>query len=189
MEGKKNCPYCGAEVSINAKKCKSCGKWIEKRCPYCNEWISADARKCKHCGSWLSEYAKYSYEKKNGISNGGGNLTKDDITKSIKEAEERRKEEEEDRKDEKSTSCLMWIEDVVLLLCIVYAYDWTTAIIVCVITSILLCFQTIRILYCIALSVVWGVVAYSLGGWLWGIILFVLSIAWHAPAFKSKYDG
>ena len=25
----KMCPYCGGEISINAKKCKHCGEWFE----------------------------------------------------------------------------------------------------------------------------------------------------------------
>ena len=40
MEGQtKHCPYCGGEIAATAKKCKHCGKWIEKQCPACGEWM------------------------------------------------------------------------------------------------------------------------------------------------------
>lgn len=53
MEETKMCPYCGGEILSDAKKCKHCGKWLEKKCPSCGEWIKAEAKKCKHCGEWL----------------------------------------------------------------------------------------------------------------------------------------
>jgi hypothetical protein len=80
------------------------------------------------------------------------------------------------------------VEDTILFLCILAIYGWTVAIVVSVITSILLFFQTVRILYCILLSFVWAAVAFSLGGWIWGILLFVGSLAWHAPAFTASYE-
>jgi hypothetical protein len=27
----KQCPYCGEDISINAKKCKHCGEWLEEK--------------------------------------------------------------------------------------------------------------------------------------------------------------
>ena len=29
----KRCPYCGEDISINAKKCKHCGEWLEEKSP------------------------------------------------------------------------------------------------------------------------------------------------------------
>jgi predicted RNA-binding Zn-ribbon protein involved in translation (DUF1610 family) len=189
MEETKSCPYCGAEINAKAKKCRVCGKWIEKQCPYCGEWIVATAKKCRHCGSWLSEYARYAYEKENGISTqSSGATSKEAISKGIQDAMAAQTEVEEDRKDAKNASCLLWVEDTILFVCILVLYGWAVAIVVSIITSILLLFQTVRILYCILLSLVWGIVAFSIGGWIWGILLFVGSLAWHAPAFKSSYE-
>ena len=43
----KVCPYCGGEINQSAKKCKHCGKWLEKQCPQCGEWVNAEAKKCR----------------------------------------------------------------------------------------------------------------------------------------------
>jgi hypothetical protein len=94
----------------------------------------------------------------------------------------------EDRKDARSTSCLLWVENTILFICILVLYGWAVAIVVSVVTSLLLFFQTVRILYCILLSLVWGIVGFSIGGWIGGILLLVCSLAWHAPAFKSSYE-
>lgn len=79
----KICPFCGKEISIRAKKCKHCGKWLndlqqensdrsefdinqpnsyidsrsqnnEKICPYCCQKIPINAQKCQFCGEWLN---------------------------------------------------------------------------------------------------------------------------------------
>lgn len=184
MEETKHCPYCGAEINARAKKCKFCGKWIEKQCPYCGEWIASEAKKCKHCGSWLSEYAKYAYEKKNGLLPQKPAMTTNDLQKALDE----RAEAEEYKHDSEKTSCLLWVENGILFAIILAAYNWKVAIVTAIIASILLSFQPIRVLYCIALSVVWGVVGYSFGGWIGAILLFLASLAWHGPAFYSKYD-
>ena len=54
-EGKKNCPFCGAEINNNAKKCRFCGNWFDEEieCPFCAEKIKASAKKCRFCGEWL----------------------------------------------------------------------------------------------------------------------------------------
>jgi hypothetical protein len=31
MEDMKKCPFCGGEISIDAKKCRHCGEWLEKK--------------------------------------------------------------------------------------------------------------------------------------------------------------
>lgn len=80
----KICPFCGKEISIRAKKCKYCGKWLndlqqennnkyksdikhqnsdvdlrsqnnEKICPYCCQKIPINAQKCQFCGEWLNQ--------------------------------------------------------------------------------------------------------------------------------------
>lgn len=58
----KKCPYCGEEISINAKKCKHCKEFLPVNqnsngtlnCPYCGEEVLISATKCKHCGEWLN---------------------------------------------------------------------------------------------------------------------------------------
>lgn len=77
----KFCCFCGKEISINAKKCKYCGRWLndtndnvkhlnipqkeeevvqnktetKKQCPFCCQMIPSNARKCQYCGEWISE--------------------------------------------------------------------------------------------------------------------------------------
>ena len=52
---KKICPFCGAEININAKKCRFCDNWLDEEieCPFCAEKIKASAKKCRFCGEWL----------------------------------------------------------------------------------------------------------------------------------------
>ena len=54
---KKQCPFCGAEINANAKKCRFCNNWIddEIECPFCAEKIKASAKKCRFCGEWLPD--------------------------------------------------------------------------------------------------------------------------------------
>jgi hypothetical protein len=56
-ENKKICPFCGAEINIEAKKCRFCNNWIDEevKCPYCAETIKASAKKCRFCGEWLNK--------------------------------------------------------------------------------------------------------------------------------------
>lgn len=50
-EGKKACPFCGQEISVGAKKCIHCGKWLDKtiKCPTCGETINESAKICRFC--------------------------------------------------------------------------------------------------------------------------------------------
>lgn len=69
----KKCPYCTADIPVEAKKCKFCGEWVEptsggpaepaelkltvqppsrgpmKACPYCSAQIPQDAWTCMYC--------------------------------------------------------------------------------------------------------------------------------------------
>jgi hypothetical protein len=69
----KKCPYCTADIPLEAKKCKHCGEWVEPRdppasdpaelkltlqpptrgptkpCPYCSALIPANAWTCMYC--------------------------------------------------------------------------------------------------------------------------------------------
>jgi len=56
-----SCPQCGAEVSVTARFCRSCGATVAKKqeaeaplqdkssCPHCGAEISPTARFCKSC--------------------------------------------------------------------------------------------------------------------------------------------
>ena len=50
-EQKKVCPFCGQEISLSAKKCIHCGKWLDKtiKCPTCGETINESAKICRFC--------------------------------------------------------------------------------------------------------------------------------------------
>lgn len=45
----KQCPLCGEEIAVIAKKCKHCRSIIAKECPFCCELVAVDAKKCEHC--------------------------------------------------------------------------------------------------------------------------------------------
>lgn len=63
---KKTCPFCGAEINANAKKCRYCNNWIDEEieCPYCAEKIKASAKKCRYCGEWLDKNEDNDFTKK-----------------------------------------------------------------------------------------------------------------------------
>ena len=74
-------------------------------------------------------------------------VSKEAISKGIQDAMAAQDEIKEDRKDARSTSCLLWVENTILFICILVLYGWAVAIVVSVVTSLLLFFQTVRILY------------------------------------------
>ncbi len=62
---KKKCPFCGAEINAQAKKCRFCNNWLDEEieCPFCAEKIKASAKKCRFCGEWLPEHNDEKEEK------------------------------------------------------------------------------------------------------------------------------
>jgi uncharacterized membrane protein YhaH (DUF805 family)/DNA-directed RNA polymerase subunit RPC12/RpoP len=62
MEETKKCPYCGEEILAVAKKCKSCGEWLDKEpvkkkmitCPVCGEQIEEGTEVCPYCHEKVS---------------------------------------------------------------------------------------------------------------------------------------
>ena len=65
-DNKKICPFCGAEINKDAKKCRFCNNWLDEeiKCPYCAETIKASAKKCRFCGEWLDNEHYESMSKK-----------------------------------------------------------------------------------------------------------------------------
>lgn len=203
-EETKLCPYCGDEILFSAKKCKHCGKWIEKKCTYCSEWIKADAKKCRFCGSWINERERSAYEneptKVVQMSNGTENVEKT-IEDTIDEKEEK-----------KQAGCLMNIECLIILCIFSYLYDWPWwgIMIAIMIGYILLSIQFLRIIYCIGISIVWSFIGVALGPlifddsdwdtlyriatsdyadyWWIGAFLGIASLVFHWPAMKSKFN-
>lgn len=176
MENVKQCPHCGGEILQTARKCRHCGKWIEKKCPVCGEWILAEAKKCKHCGSWLNKFTREKYEPQ--TADAGPSLTREQI-----------QEEIEDADDKGNASCLLHIETGVMAALFWWAYDsvWIMLIAI-VVLELLLCIRAIRIIYCLAVSLVWAAIGYEVAGGGGAAILGILSLILHYPAMKSGFN-
>lgn len=195
----KICPFCGKEILSTAKKCKHCGHWLEKQCPCCGEWINVKAKKCRYCGTWLNKYTREKYE--------GTPVTTAPLK--IKQDLREAVEDEEDRRD---ANCLMDIECVTIVLICGFVYDWSvwTYVLALAISEVLLHIRVLRILYCIGISFVWGAIGYCLSPWIFGdsdwdmlvrlatedfsdywwvgAIFFALSILFHWPAMKARFN-
>ena len=194
----KNCPFCGKEVLVTAKKCKHCGQWLEKQCPTCGEWINAKAMKCRYCGTWLNKYAREKYE---GTPVVPPSKSRQDLQDAL-----------EDEEDKREANCLMDIESVAIVCLCGFVYDWSvwTYILAVVISEVLLHIRILRILYCIGISFVWGAIGYCLSPWFFGdsdwdmlvrlatedfsdywwmgLIFFAASLLFHWPAMKARFN-
>lgn len=168
---KKLCPKCGEEIAAAAHKCKHCGTWIDKQCTVCGEWIPAKAMKCKHCGSWLNKFAKADYERSLGIKEKPEQTTDDD-----------------DESADRDAGCTLQIESVLVAFLASFYMGWVGVVICLIILQILLHIHTFRVWYCIIVSILWGIVGFSFGGVLGGIIGLGVSILFHYPAMKKGFD-
>ncbi|HKH22641.1 MAG TPA: adenylate/guanylate cyclase domain-containing protein, partial [Solirubrobacterales bacterium] len=54
MEGRRNCPSCGAENPAHARFCMSCGTELAPLCPSCGAQNPPGAKFCMECGTALS---------------------------------------------------------------------------------------------------------------------------------------
>lgn len=178
----KLCPYCGKEIKSTAKKCIHCGKWLEKKCPACGEWVKVEANKCRYCGEWMGDYAKWKYEKATGIKVSDKGTGKEVIDKDTV------KEMIEEQKDENNSGCLLQIECGVIVGLYAAYYDWEIwqCVLAFVVAAALTYIQFVRIILCIAFSVIWASFAYGFfDSWIAAIIGFVIAIGLHIPQFSN----
>ena len=185
MEGQtKHCPYCGGEIVATAKKCKHCGKWVEKKCPACGEWINAEANKCRYCGSWVSDYAKWKYEKETGIKEPKPQQPQQTLdAETLQEAME-------DHEDAKQASCMLNIESVILVGIYGWYYDWSWVgfIVAFIVLEILLAIRFTRILFCLGATAMWAVFFYSLVGTWAAVVAAIVALCVHIPAFSKNFN-
>ena len=164
----KLCPKCGGEIAAAAHKCKHCGTWIDKQCPVCGEWILAEAKKCKHCGTWLNKFTKEKYE---------------ETTNTAKTTDE-----EDDPEGVRDAGCVLQIESVLVALLASFYMGWVGVVVCLLILQLLLHIHTFRVWYCIIVSILWGIVGFSFGGVLGGVIGLGVSLLFHYPAMKKGFD-
>lgn len=194
MSDTKICPFCGKEILAEAKKCRYCGEFIEKKCPVCGEWIDAKAKKCRHCGTWLNKFTKERYE---------GTIV----------SHETRKPQQETRSSSLGTKILLWIELIVASLLINVAYDltWWESVLIGVACVVLIEMRITRILFSVAVSIFWGLLGLVLGPfiigevpfenyefvtneqmleyWWLGLIILIIALSWHWPAFRADFES
>lgn len=202
MEEMKSCPYCGQEILANAKKCKHCGKWLEKQCPQCGEWINAEAKKCRYCGYWFDAWQRRLEEKSEQEQREAQRVV------SVEEVKATIEEERENS----DTGCLLYVESFIIGMFVGYIYDfkWWGYVVFFSIFSILLSIHFLRILYCIVISLVWGIIGVALSPylfdeselqiasriltdnysdyWWMGVICTVVSLIFHQSAMRSRFD-
>lgn len=172
MSETKFCPHCNGEVIASAHKCKHCGNWIDKQCPICGEWILSGAKKCKHCGTWLDKSAQEQFVQ---TAPAPEPVT---VTQYV----------EKDDEGDDTASCLMNIELLVVAGCAFFYTNWVGVIVCILILEALLQVRFLRILYCIIVSALWGMVGYTFGDTSGFIIVCFLSLAGHAAAMKKGFE-
>lgn len=170
MADVKICPKCGGEISILAHKCKHCGTWVEKQCPVCGEWILADAKKCKFCNTWLNKFTKEKYEPV--------------ATTSPKATDV----EDDDDEGKRDAGCLLEIESVIIAIGASFVMGWVGVLVCLIVLEILLHIRALRFIYCLIASLLWGVVGFSFGGIIGGIIALAVSLLFHAPAMQKGFN-
>ena len=202
MNETKSCPYCGEEILIDAKKCKHCGKWLEQKCPQCGEWVKAEAKKCRYCGYWLDPWQRRLQEKaeeEKAKAQNGANA--EEIKAAI-----------EEEKENQNAGCLLNVECFVIVVLIGLLYDWSWwgYLIGLFASYTLLSIHILRILYCIAISCVWGIIGVGISPylfdesefeitvriatenysdyWWMGAIFAIASLVFHWPAMKSRFN-
>lgn len=197
----KTCPYCGQEILREAKKCKHCGKWLEKKCPQCGEWVNSEAKKCRYCGYWFDPWQRRLQEK-------AEKEKLEDHSASHVEIVENAIEEAKDREE---AGCLLYVESVIIgvLFGYIYDYSWWEILLFLFVLISLLSFRVLRIIYCIGISLIWGIIGIALSPylfdesewqivgrlltedyadyWWMGLIFTVTSLIFHQPAMSSRF--
>ncbi len=202
MNETKLCPYCGQEIMATAKKCKHCGKWLEKKCTKCGEWINIDAKKCKHCGCWLNKFSRQLYEYEQGIQSPGQS--------EMQSREEIRDAIEQDKEDSGART-LLNIEAFIFfgIMFLGYDWDWWESLIAYIICFGMLGIRILRAIFCIVMSLAWGLLAVVLspalfdsesvaaaryladdyGSYWWlGLVVTVCALFFHGPAMRKGFD-
>ena len=201
MENTKSCPYCGSEIQATAKKCKHCGKWVEKQCPQCSEWVNAEAKKCRYCGYWFDPWQRRLQEKAEAERSKPAQIRAEELQEQL-----------EEQKEERQAGGLLSIEAgiCIILIGIFYGWAWWGYVLGIIASYVLLSIHLLRVIYCIAISLVWGLVGMAVAPWLldesdiemtrrlitedygtyWWIggIVFIFSIIFHWPAMKTRFN-
>ena len=154
-EDQKVCPYCGKAIKKSAKKCKHCGKWVEKQCPECAEWVNAKAKKCRYCGYILDPWQRRLQEKA--------------AQEQASKAEEANSSEEEENEDS-NVGFLLYFEAVLIAFILGDAYDldWWGYIVIAIVLIGLLNIHTLRVGFCIGVSIIWGFIGACLAPFIFG---------------------
>ncbi len=56
--GQTVCPFCEAEISATAKKCRHCGEWVQRNCILCGTPVRREWAAAGRCASCQAKLAK-----------------------------------------------------------------------------------------------------------------------------------